>query len=107
MKSVGIGIAALVGLLALTWIVQGNEFFLFSVFAPRVEAVRRQTFEQTKSYRQGMAQDLDRWYVEYQSADATHKEAIASVVRHRLADFDESDLPPYLATWVREIRRGR
>lgn len=56
-----IGFSCLFGvilLLGLIWIFQGNDFFLYRTFAPKYEKVRRQTFEQTKSYNQGMIQEL-------------------------------------------------
>jgi hypothetical protein len=56
-------VLSIMGILALTWIVQGNDFFMYKVFAPEYEKVRRQTFEETKSYRQGMTQELENMQV--------------------------------------------
>lgn len=37
---------------------QGTDFFLYQMFAPKYEQVRRNTFEQSKAYTQGMIQQL-------------------------------------------------
>ena len=58
MKIVGICVLAIILLLGLGWLVTGNDFFLFKVFAPKYEQVRRETFEQSKAYNQGMIQEL-------------------------------------------------
>jgi len=57
--------------------------------------VRREVFEQTKSYRQGMVQELSYYYLEYQKAEDNHKRAIASVVQQCYADFDTEGIPPF------------
>ncbi len=108
-KAFGYGLLVLVGLLALTWVFQGNDFFMFKVFAPAQEQVRRETFEQSKAYRQGVIQELDRAYQDYNAKDATQgqKDAIASVVLHRVADFDTEALPGYLKAFVEQLRRDR
>lgn len=48
MKTVLAVIAAIVVLLGITWGLQGADFFLYKTFAPKYEAVRRDTFEQSK-----------------------------------------------------------
>lgn len=95
------GIAALIGL---TWIIQGNEFFFYKYWAPKQEAVRRQVFEQTKSYNQGMVQELDQFYRDYTKGGKEEKAAIKALVLHRVADFPSENLPPYLQSWVTELR---
>ena len=66
LKHVGCSLFAAIGtiflvmvlVIGLSWIVQGNEFFLYKVFAPRTEAMRREVFEQSKAFNQGMVQEL-------------------------------------------------
>ena len=55
---IGLIIAFFVLMFGLTWAVQGNDFFMYKVFAPKYEQVRRTTFEQSKAYNQGMVQEL-------------------------------------------------
>lgn len=41
MKTVAVILGVLLVILGLTWLFQGNDFFMYKVFAPRQEAVRR------------------------------------------------------------------
>mgnify|MGYP001575058376 CR=1 FL=1 len=111
MKSFLVGIVAFVGImvviLCLGWVVTGNEFFLYRYFAPKQEAVRRQVFEQTKSYNQGMIQELENMRFQYVQATPEQQAALASIILHRAADYDEDKLPPDLARFVAGLRRQR
>ncbi len=95
------GIAAL---LALTWAFQGNDFFLFKMFAPKYEQVRRETFEQSKAYRQGMVQELQSMQFQYESASPEHKAALRSIILHRAADFPPDDMPGDLQSFVASLK---
>lgn len=96
--------ALLVGIIGLAWIIQGNDWFMYRVFAPRYEAVRRETFEQSKAYRQGMEQELQNMQFEYIKADAKHKAALASIILHRAADYDEALMSSDLRRFISELR---
>lgn len=106
-KIVAIALATIVALLALTWIVQGNEFFLTKVFAPKYEEVRRETFEQSKAYNQGMIQELQNMQFEYAKATPEQQKALASVILHRAADYDSSKLPTDLREFIDHLRQER
>lgn len=95
------GIAAL---LALTWALTGNDFFLFKVFAPKYEQVRRETFEQSKAYNQGMVQELQSMQFQYESASAEHKAALRSVILHRAADYPADKMPADLLAFVQTLK---
>ncbi len=104
MKRIGIAIAGLLLFLGLIWLLQGNDFFLYKVFAPKYEQVRRETFEESKAYRQGMIQELQNMQFEYVKADSAHKSALASIILHRAADFPEEDMPVDLRTFIRSLK---
>jgi hypothetical protein len=97
-------IAVIFCILAITWIAQGNDFFLYKVFGPAREQVRRQTFEETKSYNQGMVQELQNMQFEYIKADKEHKAALASVILHRAADYPEDRMPSDLRDFIRSLK---
>lgn len=101
-------IAAILGLLVLTiglgWLVQGNDFALYKFFAPKYEQVRRETFEQTKSYNQGMVQELQNMQFQYEQATPEHQAALRSIILHRAADFPEEKLPAHLRSFVNQLR---
>ena len=90
--------------LGLTWLVQGNQFFLYQYFAPKEEAVRRETFEQSKAYRQGMVQELQSMRFEYAKAGPEHRQALASLILHRSADFDRDAMPADLRDFIDGLR---
>lgn len=104
------GLAIFVGALtAIAWFVQGSDFFLYKAFAPKYEAVRRETFEQSKAFNQGMVQELQNMQFEYVKADSAHKAALASIIIHRSADFnfDDPRVPNDLKIFVTELKRER
>jgi hypothetical protein len=93
--------------LALTWIIQGNDFFLYQKFAPKYEQVRRTTFEQSKAYNQGMIQELQNMQFQYQTADSSHKAILGDIILHRTADYDENKLPSDLRSFIQDLKRER
>lgn len=101
---VALAIAAILGL---TWVIQGNDFFLYKTFAPKYEDVRRETFEHSKAYNQGMIQELQAMQLQYVEAEQAHKDALASVILRRVADYDESKLPADLREFVQTLKRER
>lgn len=100
-------VVVLAALLAIPWLIQGSDFFLYKVFAPKYEGVRRETFEQSKAFNQGMIQELQDMQFEYAKADDKHKAAMASIILHRAADFDEAKLPTDLRQFIGQLRRER
>lgn len=104
---VGIFVSVIAVLMGLTWVIQGNDFFLYKVFAPKYEDVRRETFEHSKAFNQGMIQELQNMQFEYIQADESHKAALASIILHRVADYDESKLPADLRSFIQQLRRER
>lgn len=103
MKTVFMSILALLGLMALGWLLAGNNLAMMKVFAPATEQVRRETFENSKAYRDGMIQELRAMQFEYMKADEAHKAGMANVIRHRLAGFPEDAIPSDLQQFIREL----
>lgn len=103
MKDIAIGILAIVALLALVWLFAGNNLAMQKVFAPAHEQVRRETFETSKAYRDGVVQELRAMQFEYLKADETHKAAMGPVIRHKLAGFPADALPYDLQQFVKEL----
>jgi hypothetical protein len=103
MKYVGLSILALAALIGLGWLFAGNNLALRKVFAPAHEQVRRETFEESKAYRDGMVQELRAMQFEYLKADDSRKAGMANVIRHRLAGFPEEALPRDLQDFIHTI----
>lgn len=90
--------------LALGFLFQGADFFLYSTFAPKYEKARRETFEESKAYRQGMVQEMQNMQFQYEQASKEHKEALSSLILHRAADFKEEDMPRDLSVFIHSLR---
>ena len=105
---IGIVLLGIVVILGLTWAGQGNDFFMFKVFAPKYEQVRRETFEQTKSYNQGMIQELQNMRFDYVKTDnQQQRDALASIMLHRAADYPEDKMPNDLRSFIADLKRER
>jgi len=78
-------------------------FWITKYFAPRQEALRREVYEESKSYRDGTIRDLDNLRLEWMRAEGAHKTAIAATARHRAADFPRDELPERVREWLGEI----
>lgn len=106
---VGSVVLALVAVLGLGWIAQGNDFFMFKVFAPKYEQVRRDTFEQSRAFNQGMVQELQNMQFEYVRAKPEQRDALASIILHRASGYNLDDpiVPNDLRAFIAELRRER
>lgn len=104
-KGVFAALAGVIVLLALSWLFTGNDFFLYKVFAPKQEAVRRDVFKQSQAYNDGMANqlsDIQRQYVV--TPDTNAKLILLSTAYHRFASYNASQLPPDLQQFLSTVR---
>lgn len=106
MRAVMIGIGSLVGVLALTWVFTGNDFFLYQYFAPKRAVVERKVFEGTPSYVRGNIQELQKMRRDYLLADKEHQAALRDVIISTVDGIDQSQLPADLIAWVETLRTG-
>jgi hypothetical protein len=107
MKIVGYVVLAAVAILGISWVATDNYFFLYKYFAPKQEAVRRQVFEQSKAYNQGMIQELQNMQFEYLKTDKAHQAALASIILHRAADYDVDKLPADLRHFIQSLKEKK
>ena len=88
----------MVGILIGGWLVVAK------VLAPEAEAIRRDVYEESKSYRDGTIRDLDNMRLEWsRTEDEAARKLIEGVAIHRAADFPREDLPERITTWLKEI----
>ena len=93
LKATGLVIGFILFILLLGWIGQGNDFFLYKVFAPKYAKVQREVFVNTPSYILGMNQDLARYYKEWNDTeDQTHRTVIENVIKERFASYNVEDV---------------
>lgn len=79
------------------------SYRIYARYAPLGEQVRRETFEQSRAFHEGMVRDLENLRLEWARGDAAQKAAVASIARHRLADVPDDILTPSLRAWRREL----
>jgi hypothetical protein len=104
MKTFGVFALGLIILLTLGWILAGNNLAMMKVFAPATEQVRRETFENSKAYRDGVVQELRSMQRDYILLDDEKKKVgLANVIRHKLAGFPEDAIPYDLQLFIKEL----
>ena len=82
-----IGVIILIVILMFGLEMAGLQWTKF--FAPKRENVKREVFENTKSFTRGMAKELAKHYKEYNNAESEEdKQIIRSVIQSDFADFD-------------------
>jgi hypothetical protein len=90
-------IGIVVGTIALAFCLELGGVAWFGFFEPMKENVRREVFENTKSYVHGKIQDLAKLYREYQSSE--DRGALEAVVRSQFAELDANHIQSH------ELRR--
>ncbi len=103
-KIVGVILLATIVVLGLSWAFTGNDFFLYKVFAPKMEQVRHDTFKQSQAYNDGMASQLENMQFKYAQADAEAKGALAPIILHTVGAYDTTKLPPDLQAFVSKVK---
>ena len=104
LKIIGGAILFILLFTALAWLIQGSDFFLYKFWAPKYEGVRREVFENTKSYNQGMIQEIRNYQIEYVKATKEQKGALASVILHQVADYPEDKMPLDVKDFIQSLR---
>lgn len=99
-----VGIAALV---SLVFLFESVEVKRAKTFDPLHEEARRETFEQSRAYREGIAQDLQSMQIEYARSTPDQKETIESVVLDRYAGAPMDAFSVSQQAFLSEIRRKR
>ena len=84
------------GVLILIFLFELIGLGMFGFFAPKYEDVKRNTFENTKSYVQGSITALAKRYGEWQEADRANitedRTAIEQLIKMEFAAFDETKI---------------
>lgn len=96
-------ILAIVGGVALLWGIAYHQLIFTAFFGPKFENVRRNTFEQSKSFRTGAVQELQNMQFEYIKASPEHKAALADVIRHRAAEVPADAMPTDLQSFISNL----
>jgi hypothetical protein len=105
MKEFWLGVAGIFLVILLGWIFTGNSLLMNKFFSPKQEQVRREVFEETKSYNQGMIQELQNMQFEYIKAKPEQQAALRSIILHRSADYPTDKMPIDLYNFIQELKR--
>ena len=97
-------VGGVVGFGALIWGVAYHDLIFTSFFAPKYENVRRNTFEQSKSFRTGAVTELQNMQFEYIRSDAAHKVALKDIIIHRSAEVPEDAMPQDLYNFIQSLK---
>lgn len=103
MKPILTIIGGAVGISVLIWGFTYKGLIFTSFFAPRFENVRRNTFEQSKSFRTGAVQELQNMQFEYIKASPEHKKALADIIRHRALEVPADAMPTELQSFISNL----
>jgi len=88
---------------AVTWGLAYHDLLFTSFFAPKYENVRRNTFEQSKSFRTGAVQELQNMQFEYIKSAPEHKKALADIIRHRALEVPADAMPTDLQSFISNL----
>lgn len=102
-KNILLSIGGLILFLGLIFCLGFYQLGWMKFFNPKYENVKREVFENTKSYTHGKIQDLAKYYDEYQQSE--DKEAISAIIKMRFAEFPTDRIDNYkLKMFLTEMR---
>jgi hypothetical protein len=106
-------IACIVGIIVLFFgigfLVEGGNLLTYKFFAPKQEAVRREVFEKTRSFNQGMVQELENMQFDYtKEKDPNAKAALGSIILRRASGYNMEDagVPDSLRNFVETLKNN-
>jgi hypothetical protein len=100
-QKVGLGLLVL----AIPVFLGAYSLGMFKLFAPATENIRRDVFENTKSYLHGVQADLGKYHEEYSKADADGRETIRQTIKLRFPSVDAEKLQnPALRAFLVNMR---
>jgi hypothetical protein len=102
-KAIGIGIAALIVVFAVSFFMSFTGYAQYSFFAPRYTAVDSKVFHESQQYNDGMVRDLENLKREYQHADPAGKDALKATVLHRFEIYPRDRMTPDLQNFYDQL----
>jgi len=96
-------VGSVVGIGALVWVSTAHELIFQSFFNPKFEDVRRNTFERSKSFRDGSVTELQNMRFEYIKAAPEHKLALKDIIIHRATEVPEDAMPQDLQSFISNL----
>jgi hypothetical protein len=101
---ISVFVAVMIVILGITWLAEGNNFFLYKYFAPRKAEVQRQVFEETASYVRGNIQELEKQHLEYIKATPEQRRAMKPIILQEVNGINQDNLSPDLKSWINSLK---
>lgn len=89
------------------WIIEGNAFFMYKFFAPKQEQVRHEVYENSAAFNEGMAREIRSMQYDYAKSTPSQKDAIATMILHRVDGYDDTQFPADVRAFVHQLRSER
>lgn len=99
-KAGGVGVVGIILIIAGIFGMSYLSYLGYAFFAPKYEAVRRDTQIESRAYSEGMVRrlyDLKRQYEAAATPEA--KATIVAAARHEYSIFPRDRMPPELGAW--------
>lgn len=104
-KAFGLIVALICVIGALGFVATSIDFASLKFWGVKYENARREIFEETKSYNEGKAQDLAKYYLEYTQGDQDTKAALSAVIQSQYADYDAKKIKSdHLYNFLLQVR---
>lgn len=99
-ESAKLGVNIGIFIVSLLFVVGVGSWAYYTWAGPAYEDVRHETFEHSTAYIQGKVQALNRYRMDYETADDEHRPAILRMARHESSTLDDKHLPGDLRRWL-------
>lgn len=107
LKSAGIILLIIVFILALTWLAQGNSFFMYKFFAPKQAQVQREVFVNTQSFKQGVINEISGYQRDYLDGTKTQKKALGTQIIRISRQIPITDFPSDLQDFIAQVKQDQ
>ena len=100
MKEFFVFLCVVLGVIGLSFLAfEGHKYF-----APKYAAVDREVFEQTKSYNDSMARDLEDMRMQYVQATKEQKEVLRATILHRFSVYPVEKMQPQIREFYQQLQ---
>ena len=97
-------IGVLIGVLVLSFAMNGLGLVNLKFWGVKYENARTEIFQESKAYKHGTIRDVNNLCNEALKLDAgSHRDALKATIKHRIAAFDQAQLPPHVQKCLNQI----
>ena len=78
----------------------------YNYFAPKYEQTRRDVFEKSRAFNEGMIRDLENLKMQYGQATPEQQAGLRAMILHRFSVYPTEQLPPDLQLFYSQLSAG-